>query len=151
MPISDLKRRQRTFYIQVTANFAIFCLVAAPLQFYIQCYGNLTNLKTEWLGTVLKSGPLYFYAIILCIEALLRLEHYHELLKNEIKVLVLRRLLLIPLFVFMMQYLVTPWYRRTASLPNIEKVAQILMGITAFVLSTYIHHLVSKEEIKKMP
>lgn len=151
MPISDRQRRQRRFYIRFTTNFVIFCLVAAPLQFHIQWYGNLTNSKPEWLGISLRSGPIYFYAIILCIEALLRLEHYNKSSTNEIKVFILRWLLLFPPFVFIMQYFVTPWYKSTmSSIPNIEKVVQILTGITAFVLSTVIHHLISKQEIKRI-
>ena len=61
--------RQRRFAIRVTITFLLFCAVAAPFQFHIDWYARWSSNSAAWLKEALKSGPLYFYAFILCIEA----------------------------------------------------------------------------------
>lgn len=90
---------------------------------------------------VLRSGPIYFYALILCIEANLRLEHYPKLLFNERRVYFLRCVLWIPILVFLLQYFVSPYYHGTSqTLPPLEQTVQLMTGVLAFVLSTLVHH-----------
>ena len=144
------KQRQRVFSYRVTLTFVVFCLFAAPLQFHIDWYSGLTNGNPHWFSSALKSAPLYFYALILSIEAFLRLEHYPSLLKHDKRIILLRILLVLPIFVFIMEFFVTPYYRSSNSLPNFEQWAQVLTGLIAFFLSTLVHKEITRQEIRRI-
>lgn len=151
MPTNSRQKRQQTFFFRITANFVLFCLVAVPLQFHIQWYENLFGHNKDWLTTILRSGPMYFYALILCIESNLRLEHYPYLLFGDRRIYLLRLILLIPIIIFGGQYFISPLYRDVCvPLPTYEQVLQIGVGIFAFLLSTITHLLVTSQETKKI-
>jgi TRAP-type uncharacterized transport system fused permease subunit len=143
-------QRQRMFKFRVTLTFVAFCLVAAPLQFHIDWYSGFSNGKADWLSASLKSAPLYFYALVLCIEAFLRLEHYPSLLKNDRRVILLRLFLLVPVLAFLFQYFVTPFYKNAQPLPEIELWIQMITGSIAFMLSTLVHKEIIKQEIRRI-
>jgi hypothetical protein len=143
--------RQRAFYFRVTANFLVFCLLAAPLSFHVSWYGGLTNASADWFSSALASGPLYFYAFVLCLEANLRLEHYPSLLFNDWRKYLLRVLLLVPLLLAGSQYFISPYYRAVgAPLPYFERVTQMSTAFLALVLSTVVHHFVASFETQRM-
>ena len=151
MATYDRKIRQRSFYFRVTANFVIFCLFIVPLQFHTQWYGQIFGNDKGWLSNILRSGPMYFYALTLCIEANLRLEHYRDLLFRDWRIYSLRLLIFLPPSVFFMQYFISPLYKNESiSLPTYEEVIQIGMGISAFIFSTIAHVLIVSLEKKRI-
>ncbi len=144
------KERQKFFAFRVTVTFVVFCLVAAPLQFHIDWYSSLTNGTTDWLSSSLKSAPLYFYALVLCIEAFLRLEHYPNLLSKDRRVFALRLFLVVPIIAFIFQFFVSPFYSSQNALPIIEQWIQLLTGGVAFILSTLVHKEITKQELRRI-
>lgn len=94
---------------------------------------------------------MYFYAVTLSLEALLRLGHYPKLASGGLPIHLLRLLLLVPLVIFGLQYFVTPLYRENqAPLPVAEQVLQIGTGVAAFLVSTIVHHHVVRREMKRI-
>ena len=147
------KKKQQAFYFRVTANFILFCLVAAPLQFHMGWYSNLisSNSSPDWLEKLLRSGPMYFYSLILCLEGNLRLEHYPRLLFGDRRIYFLRLLLIIPIAIFALQYFATDLYRNTTTmLPFWEQGIQLGAGVFSCILSILVNHVVANQEMKRI-
>ena len=151
MTSQSRQKRQRTFYLRVTANFILFCVIAVPLQFHVSWYADLTSATPNGFAKILMSGPMYFYALILCLEGNLRLEHYPKLLYDDRRIYFLRILLLGPPIVAFFQYYITPYYKSVDQLiPMPEQVVQIMTGLTALTLSTIVHHQVVTHELRRI-
>lgn len=150
MPTNIQQKRQQGFYFRVTTNFVVFCLLAVPLRFHLQWFGNLLAKKPDWLSLAFRSGPMYFYAITLCLESILRLEYYPELLYERRLVYLLRWLMILLSSLIFAYYLLSPTYKNGAPLLITinEQVNQIGTGVLALALSTLAHHYVTKQEMK---
>ena len=142
------RSRQIGFLWRVTITFLLFCLVAAPFQFHVEWYALWTGSDSEWLSKALQSGPLYFYAVTLCIEAYFRIEHYLSDVRKDIRIFMLKMALCLPLLAFVFEYFVSEHYRSSAPLDDWVRAVQLGTAFAAFLLSTITHYVVSSTEAR---
>lgn len=143
-------QRQHQFIWRVSITFLLFCAFAAPIQFHVEWYRLWSHRDSSWMGKALSTGPLYFYAVILCIEAFLRLEHFPKLVNHDNRIWFLRLFLLVPIVVFVLQFLISPHYATGAPIALEERYVQFLTGLTSFILATLVHWIITRQEVRRI-
>ena len=92
---------------------------------------------------------MYFYSTVLCLEGLLRLEHYIDL-KDDIRVFMLKKLLWVPVIIFFFEFFVTSFYSAPNAIPFFEVIIQLGCGAMSFILSLCVHFLVISHEARRL-
>ncbi len=146
----ERKRRQRYFMVKVTIAFIIFCLIAAPLQFIFDWYSTWRDGEPTWLSGTLRTGLLFFYALTLCIEAFFRLERYPQHKEKDFRILILKLALFLPVLIFLFEYFVSSQYRSPENLSFSMQFLQVSAALSALLLSTIVHYIVTRQEMRSI-
>jgi hypothetical protein len=153
----QLRRAQRTFCLKAGTIFVLFAFLIAPLEYHIQwCnYWYQSNPLWEALVNPLPSGLLYFYAVIMAIEALSILTSSPEV--NDVQYMFVVRLALYASIVsFFVGYIVSGHYparwnnHKAIKAPSEGELEwQWITGIWAFGCSVIVHTAAIKFESRK--
>jgi hypothetical protein len=109
--------------------FVMFLVVAAPLEFNLAMFYGETN-------RALLHGALYFFAVTIAVESLMRLETHPEI-AHRTSVSLLKLLLLFPIILFVVDFLP----RRFGGNPNYIGLwkFQVPAAVSASILTLVTH------------
>ena len=153
---NERRKRERRIkhFTKVSFSFWVFVLIAAPLDIHYQWINLFYFDETDWVEKFLKSGAIYFYAIILSMESHLRVSNTYltekERKKLDMSIFTMKWLLLVPILIFIIQFFVSPYYRTNTNIPEAERIVQLGTGFLAILLSYIVNHSVLKQETSKI-
>lgn len=144
-----LRSAQVKFIFHAFLVFFIFSILVAPLEYHFHWIHTWAQTQfgslSEALLHPLLSGLLYFYSLIVAIEALSVLATYPDVVAHVRGMYWVMWFLGVPIFMFLFFYMAsgnypTPWNSpRPTTIPDLALTLQWVTAVVALALSLVVH------------